>query len=191
MLAWSVGTGLAVCWGLTAFALVTGIVMIQMEDAELEKRFGEDFRKYRRSTPSVFPRLHREKQRPRPRLWIDGAFLQCEVDGQPGWRIGLSELACVGEYTTAHGPWADDYFVVFATKNGLYYEAAVYSGVEKVLEALSAALGSALKLGLIQSTEFSSRVAWPPELEGRPLFVGGKKIGVNPEVRRLTEPRQL
>jgi len=36
MLAWSLGTGLAVCWGLTAFAVVTGAVMIQMEDAELE-----------------------------------------------------------------------------------------------------------------------------------------------------------
>ena len=30
MLAWSVGTGLAVCWGLTAFAVVTGAVMIGM-----------------------------------------------------------------------------------------------------------------------------------------------------------------
>ena len=47
MLAWSVGTGLAVCWGLTAFALVTGAVMIRMEDAELEKRFGDSYRAYR------------------------------------------------------------------------------------------------------------------------------------------------
>src|ERR1700733_39365 len=31
MLAWSVGTGLAVCWGLTAFAALAGAVMIRME----------------------------------------------------------------------------------------------------------------------------------------------------------------
>ena len=43
MLAWSVGTGLVVCWVLTAFAIATGAVMIRMEDAELEKRFGEEF----------------------------------------------------------------------------------------------------------------------------------------------------
>ena len=57
MLAWSVGTGLAVCWLLTAVAIATGAVMIHMEDAELEKRFGEDFSKYRSSVPAVVPRI--------------------------------------------------------------------------------------------------------------------------------------
>jgi protein-S-isoprenylcysteine O-methyltransferase Ste14 len=57
MLAWSIGTGLAVCWGLTAFAVVTGAVMIRMEDAELEKRFGKDYLEYRRRVPALLPRL--------------------------------------------------------------------------------------------------------------------------------------
>jgi protein-S-isoprenylcysteine O-methyltransferase Ste14 len=56
MLAWSVGTGLAVCWALTAFAIVTGAAMIRMEDKELETRFGEEFRKYRTRVPAVVPR---------------------------------------------------------------------------------------------------------------------------------------
>jgi protein-S-isoprenylcysteine O-methyltransferase Ste14 len=58
MLAWSIGTGLIVCWMLTAFAIATGAVMIQMEDAELEKRFGADYSVYRRSVPAVLPRIH-------------------------------------------------------------------------------------------------------------------------------------
>jgi len=57
MLAWSAGTGLAVCWALTAFAVITGAVMIRMEDAELEKRFGGSYRAYRRSVPAVVPRV--------------------------------------------------------------------------------------------------------------------------------------
>jgi protein-S-isoprenylcysteine O-methyltransferase Ste14 len=57
MLAWSVGTGLAVCWLLTAFAIATGAVMVRMEDAELERRFGEVYLAYRRRVPAVFPRL--------------------------------------------------------------------------------------------------------------------------------------
>jgi protein-S-isoprenylcysteine O-methyltransferase Ste14 len=57
MLAWSAGTGLAACWGLTALAVVTGAVMIRMEDAELEKRFGDSYRVYRRSVPAVLPRV--------------------------------------------------------------------------------------------------------------------------------------
>ncbi len=57
MIAWSMGTGLAVCWVLTAFAMVTGAVMIRMEDAELETRFGNEYRAYRRKVPAVIPRM--------------------------------------------------------------------------------------------------------------------------------------
>lgn len=57
LLGWSLGTGLAVCWGLTAFAVITGAVMIRLEDAELERRFGKSYLSYRESVPSVFPRL--------------------------------------------------------------------------------------------------------------------------------------
>ena len=55
MLALSVGTGLVVCWALTALAIATGAVMIRMEDAELEKRFGNDFSLYRSRVPAIFP----------------------------------------------------------------------------------------------------------------------------------------
>lgn len=55
MLAWSVGTGLVVCWLLTAFAIATGAVMIRMEDAELGKRFGREYECYRLSVPAIMP----------------------------------------------------------------------------------------------------------------------------------------
>lgn len=56
MIAWSSGTGLLVCWILTAFAVATGAVMIRMEDAELEKRFGEAFTRYRLHVGAVLPK---------------------------------------------------------------------------------------------------------------------------------------
>ena len=62
MLAWSVGTGLAACWGLTAFAVMTGTAMIQMEDAELEERFGDSYRAYRSSVPAVLPKVFPQRQ---------------------------------------------------------------------------------------------------------------------------------
>jgi protein-S-isoprenylcysteine O-methyltransferase Ste14 len=58
MIAWSLGTGLAVGWALTAFAMVTGAVMIRMEDAELEQRFGQEYRDYERNVPALLPKLH-------------------------------------------------------------------------------------------------------------------------------------
>jgi protein-S-isoprenylcysteine O-methyltransferase Ste14 len=56
MLAWSIGTGLAICFVLTVFAVVTGAVMIRMEDNELESRFGEEYRQYRLTVPAVLPK---------------------------------------------------------------------------------------------------------------------------------------
>jgi protein-S-isoprenylcysteine O-methyltransferase Ste14 len=57
MLAWSLGTGLAVCWALTALAIMTGALMIRMEDEELERRFSEQYRQYRSTVPAVLPRI--------------------------------------------------------------------------------------------------------------------------------------
>jgi protein-S-isoprenylcysteine O-methyltransferase Ste14 len=58
LIAWSVGTGLAVIYGLTLFAMLTGALMIRMEDDELERRFGDSYRQYRASTPAIIPRFN-------------------------------------------------------------------------------------------------------------------------------------
>lgn len=57
MAAWSVGTGLLVCYGLTVFALITGAIMIRMEERELEQRFGDEYRRYRNAVPAVVPKI--------------------------------------------------------------------------------------------------------------------------------------
>jgi len=57
MLAWSIGTGLAVLYALTAFGILIGTIMIRLEDAELEQRFGDEYLAYRRQVPAVLPRL--------------------------------------------------------------------------------------------------------------------------------------
>jgi len=57
MLAWSIGTGLVACWALTGFAMVTGAVMIRMEDAELRRRFGKEYLVYQAKVPAVVPRI--------------------------------------------------------------------------------------------------------------------------------------
>ncbi len=62
LLGWSIGTGMLVIWVLTAFAAITGAVMIRMEDDELERRFGEEFRRYREHVPAIFP-MHKRAAR--------------------------------------------------------------------------------------------------------------------------------
>jgi protein-S-isoprenylcysteine O-methyltransferase Ste14 len=58
MLAWSVMTGLVVCYGVTLFAMVTGAVMIRMEDTELEERFGAEYAVYKERVPALLPRIN-------------------------------------------------------------------------------------------------------------------------------------
>jgi protein-S-isoprenylcysteine O-methyltransferase Ste14 len=56
---WCMGTGLVALYALAAFAVITGAIMIRMEDRELEARFGEAFREYRARVPGVLPRVQK------------------------------------------------------------------------------------------------------------------------------------
>jgi protein-S-isoprenylcysteine O-methyltransferase Ste14 len=57
VLGWTVGTGsLALC-GLLVFGVVTGAIMIRKEDAELEARFGDQYRDYQRQVPALLPKF--------------------------------------------------------------------------------------------------------------------------------------
>jgi protein-S-isoprenylcysteine O-methyltransferase Ste14 len=57
MLAWSVGTGMVVLFALTGFAVLTGAIMIRQEEAELARRFGIEWERYRERVPAILPRV--------------------------------------------------------------------------------------------------------------------------------------
>ncbi len=57
ILGWCVGTGLVALCVLAILAVLTGGVMIRIEDRELEARFGAGYAAYRRSVPAILPRL--------------------------------------------------------------------------------------------------------------------------------------
>jgi protein-S-isoprenylcysteine O-methyltransferase Ste14 len=57
IVAWTIGTGLLVLFVLTGVTAITGAIMIRAEDAELERRFGEQYRSYRRQVPALFPKF--------------------------------------------------------------------------------------------------------------------------------------
>jgi protein-S-isoprenylcysteine O-methyltransferase Ste14 len=56
VLGWCVTTGSVSLFALAAFAIVTGALMIRLEDRELESRFGASYRDYRRRVPAIVPR---------------------------------------------------------------------------------------------------------------------------------------
>lgn len=76
----------------------------------------------------------------------------------------------LAEYTTNEGPWADDYFLLFVESDNSKLSvarASLYSdGIEEVLGDLRQRWAANIETRLHNSTEWKSRVLWPPELAG-------------------------
>lgn len=57
LVALAVGSGLIVLYVLTAVAIVTGAIMIRLEERELAQRFGDQYREYQSRVPAILPFL--------------------------------------------------------------------------------------------------------------------------------------
>ncbi len=105
------------------------------------------------------------------RIELVGDTIRYESATYASWVINVQDVRIVGEATNENGPFSDDYFLCFATAREKWHEASIHAcGCDTFLSALSARLGSALRLGLAASTSFGSRVLWPNELAGKPMF---------------------
>ena len=56
LLALTIGSGLTALYALMPVAVVTGALMVWLEERELEQRFGDAYREYRRRVPAIVPR---------------------------------------------------------------------------------------------------------------------------------------
>ncbi|HKF49167.1 MAG TPA: hypothetical protein VKB38_17545 [Terracidiphilus sp.] len=108
-------------------------------------------------------------------LHVFDAKLHChDHDQGEGWSIPIRDIVLIAEFTTDQGPQCDDYFLEFVTReqDELFYSyVTMYaSGIDDALAKLEAGLRCALELKLPASTEYRSRVVWPPQLAGAEYF---------------------
>ena len=101
-----------------------------------------------------------------------GDDIVCSRGEKERWRTPLSAVKVIGELTNQSGPWGDDYLLALVTdENGSWFEASFYAeGANEFLVSLSTRLGDQLQWSLCNATEFRSRVMWPPQLAGSPMF---------------------
>jgi len=188
LLAWTIGSGLLVNYALLVSTIITGTFMIFLEERELEKRFGEQFIKYRERVPVLWPKERQIEER--IFLQKETIFWEFIIDGEKknSWQFAWDQLVCLGEYTISS--WGDDYFFVFVTRDGYCYESSFYArGRDELLEALGKKLNSTLACGLCNSTEWKSRIIWPATLEDQEFYTGAsEKIRINARVLELTQP---
>jgi hypothetical protein len=108
------------------------------------------------------------------RLVVTDQFLDYFVNDQLTWRTAIGSILLIAEYTTNEGPHVDDYFVEFwRLENGaiLKSHATFYSaGTDAAFAEIAKQLDAALTFDLAGSTEWTSRIMWPPELAGHPYF---------------------
>ncbi len=97
--------------------------------------------------------------------------IACSWQGQILWSVDLDKVVLIGEYTNANGPLLDDYFLVFVTADGRWFQVSVCAvGFEEVLVNIAAALGARLPLALANSASWAARILWPATVAGEPLF---------------------
>jgi hypothetical protein len=95
--------------------------------------------------------------------------------GETLWECEASDIICFAEYTDVNGPYADDYFFVFITRNSdqLFdlYTASFYSeGRDALLDYLGELWGFEVRLGLVDSTDWKSRVLYPQRLADQSFY---------------------
>ena len=61
---WAIGTGSLAIWALEGFAIMTGAIMLPLEERELVRRFGDDYRSYVSRTSAILPRIKRRLSSP-------------------------------------------------------------------------------------------------------------------------------
>ena len=103
------------------------------------------------------------------RVWIQEDTIHYAIRDSQAWELPIAELRVMGEYTMPNGPY-DDYFFVFLSDNN-WYEASFYcQGGLELLPKLGDELKEGLACGLQNSTNWRSRVIWPPDIKEEPLF---------------------
>lgn len=106
------------------------------------------------------------------RLAIEGDCVSYQSSTYGNWRVPMSAIRLIGEYTNQSGPGMDDYFFVFVEKGrDGWSEASFYcEGREQVWEKLAAVFPGLTAPGLCNSTDFKSRVMWPTKHAERPFL---------------------
>jgi hypothetical protein len=122
-------------------------------------------------------------------LSAEGTVLEHRSSGgQLLWDCPLDSLVLMAEYTTNEGPFVDDYFLVFVSneKGKQYFATASFysDGRDRLVEHLSQRWGMRVELGLSRSTEWKSRVLWPPEIAGNEYF-SFREVHPNSQLEKL------
>ncbi len=86
--------------------------------------------------------------------------------------VDMEAVVVIGEYTNSDGPYFDDWFLTFVTKDGQWYSIPWYTdNIDEVTQYLTNRFHQNLSAThLANSTNWKSVIRYPLHLEGKALF---------------------
>ncbi|MBC6113148.1 hypothetical protein ACFOG5_19600 [Pedobacter fastidiosus] len=93
------------------------------------------------------------------------------VGSQTIFTIPVEEIKAIGEFTTAEGPFLDDWFITLITKNRCYDISMNINGIDDLLINLEMVFRIKLSCQLTNSTSWKTRIMYPEKLEEKELYI--------------------
>jgi len=104
------------------------------------------------------------------RLRVEADHVEHATSKGESWRIPIFDIRIVGEFLSRQNRGPENHFLVFMTGEEWFKAPYDSDGRDSCLAALSERFGHQLRPDLFKATTFSSRVLWPPHLEGHAVF---------------------
>ena len=105
------------------------------------------------------------------KVYIQNNTLVWEVDSKNMLEIKIPAIRIIGEYTTMHAVFRNDWFMVFVLNAEETFQISAYAvGMQDALQQLSQLLNADVQPQLGSATNFKSNVIWPAEISGQELY---------------------
>jgi hypothetical protein len=103
---------------------------------------------------------------------LQGDQVFWDYDNKTIFQIDMNDIVIIGEYTNSDGPYLDDWFLTFVTKDGQWQSIPWYAdNIEELTQYLSNKFHQDLNVTyLANSTEWKSIVRYPTHLKEKTLF---------------------
>lgn len=95
-----------------------------------------------------------------------------DYDNKNILQINFNDIIVIGEYTNTDGPYFDDWFLTFVTKDGQWQSIPWYAdNIDELTEVLCKRFLPDLNVSFLTgSTEWESVIRYPKRLNNEPLF---------------------
>ena len=106
------------------------------------------------------------------KVYVEKNKIYWIYDNKAILEIDANDILVIGEYTNTDGPWFDDWFMTFVTKDGNWRSIPWYvDNRDELTQFLCAKFQPDLNLSfMLGSTDWDSVVRYPLKLKGQKLF---------------------